>query len=98
MTSDEEDSYDLLEVGLMEYLGLLGSQAKRPSGNVSAANDEPPPLITEYEYSEPWWDEYSSKWMCSVNEINVAKRRRDDDEEEDGEAKEPEEKYSKRRE
>ena len=60
MTSDQEGSYDELETGLMEYLGLLDSQGKRPTGNISAAADqhgEPPALTTEYEYTEPWWDE-----------------------------------------
>merc|ERR1712086_993472 len=64
MTSDDEGSYDALEAGLMEYLGLLEAQGKRPIGNVNAANNEPP-MSTEYEYSEPWYDEYHGKWVCS---------------------------------
>ena len=35
-TSDKEGSYELLEAALMEYLGLLDSQSKRPSGNINA--------------------------------------------------------------
>ena len=96
MTSDDEGSYDALEAGLMEYLGLLEAQGKMPIGKVNAANDEPPPLSTECEYSEPWYDEYHGKWVCSMSEINAAaKRRRDEDDEEDSETKEPEEKYPK---
>jgi len=96
MTSDDEGSYDVLEAGLMEYLGLLEAQGKRPIGNVNAANYEPPPMSTEYEYSEPWYDEHHGKWVCSMNEINAAaKRRRDEDDDDDPETKEPEEKYSK---
>merc|ERR1712086_428506 len=95
MTSDDEGSYDALEAGLMEYLGLLEAQGKRPIGNVNAANNEPP-MSTEYEYSEPWYDEYHGKWVCSMSEINAAaKRGRDEDDEEDSETKESEEKYSK---
>jgi len=96
MTSDDEGSYDVLEAGLMEYLGLLEAQGKRPIGNVNAASYEPPPMSMEYEYSEPWYDEHHGKWVCSMSEINAAaKRRRDEDDEEDSETKEPEEKYSK---
>jgi len=96
MTSDDEGSYDVLEAGLMEYLGLLEAQGKRPIGNVNAASYEPPPMSMEYEYSEPWYDEHHGKWVCSMSEINAAaKRRRDEDDEEDPETKEPEEKYSK---
>ena len=95
MTSDDEGSYDVLEAGLMEYLGLLEAQGKRPIGNVNAASYEPP-MSTEYEYSEPWYDEHHGKWVCSMNEINAAaKRRRDEDDDDDPETKEPEEKYSK---
>ena len=96
MTSDDEGSYDVLEAGLMEYLGLLEAQGKRPIGNVNAASYEPPPMSMEYEYSEPWYDEHHGKWVCSMSEINAAaKRRRDEDDDEDSETKEPEEKYSK---
>ena len=39
MTSSADDSYDLLEAGLTEYLGLLDQQEKRPKGNVSSMQD-----------------------------------------------------------
>ena len=63
MTSDKTGSYELLEAALMEYLGLLDSQSKRPIGNINAASHraEPQAVTTEYEYSELWWDDYHGK-------------------------------------
>ena len=57
MTSDKEVSHELLEAALMEYLGLLDSQSKRPIGNINAASNraELQAVTTEYGYSEPWW-------------------------------------------
>jgi hypothetical protein len=100
MTSDHDGSYDMLEAGLIEYLGLLDQQAKRPIGNVNSMIDkqgEPAEIKTEYEYTEPWWDEYYGKWMCGINDLNAAakKRQRSDDEEDDAVAPEPEEKHHK---
>ena len=98
MTSDKEGACELLEAALMEYLGLLDSQSKRPSGNINAASyrAEPQAVTTEYEYSEPWWDDYHVKWMCSVSELNAAaKRQRPDDGEDEVNTKEPEEKQQK---
>merc|ERR1712086_1190531 len=95
MTSDDEGSYDALEAGLMEYLGLLEARGKGPLENVNVAN-QLEPMNMEYEYSEPWYDEYHGKWVCSMSEINAAaKRGRDEDDDEDSETKESEEKYSK---
>ena len=98
MSSDKEESYELLEAALMEYLGLLDSQSKRPSGNINAASNraEPQAVTTEFEYSEPWWDDYHGKWMCSVSELNdAAKRQRPDDGEDEMHTKEPEEEQQK---
>ena len=91
MTSDKEGSYELLEAALMEYLGLLDSQSKRPSGNINAASNraQPHAVTTEYEYSD-------GKWMCSVSELNAAaKRQRPDNGEDEMDTKEPEEKQQK---
>ena len=53
-------------------------------------------MTTEFEYSEPWWDEYYGRWMCSIDDIDaVAKQKPDLDSEEDSDTKEPEEKYAK---
>ena len=101
MTSNEDGSYDMLEVGLLEYLGLLDQQAKRPAGTVNSMTDnrtqvEPSELNTDYEYTEPWWDEYYGKWMCTISELNVAaKRQRSEDGEDDADAPEQEEKHYK---
>jgi len=94
MTSDDEGSYDALEAGLMEYLGLLEAQGKRPIGNVNVANQSEP-LDMDYDYSDPWYDEYHGKWVCSMEINAAAKRGRDGDDDQDSEAKESEEKYSK---
>ena len=53
-------------------------------------------MTTEYEYSEPWWDDFHSKWMCSISELNAAaKRQRTDDGEDEADTEEPEEKRYK---
>ena len=99
MTSDKEGSYELLETTFIEHLGLLDSQPKRPSGNINAASNraEPQAVTTEYKYSEPWWDDYHRKWMCSDNELNAAARRqRTDDGEDEMDTKTSEEKQQKR--
>ena len=77
---------------------MLDSQSKRPIGNINAASNraEPQAVTTEFEYSEPWWDDYHGKWMCSVSELNTAaKRQRPDDGVDEMDTKEPEEKQPK---
>ena len=90
MTNDHDGSYDMLDAGLVEYLGLLDSQAKMLTGNVCAMADqrgEPPETNAEYEYTEPWWNEYYGKWMRSISEISAAaKRQRSEDGEDNAEA------------
>ena len=92
MTSSADDSYDLLEAGLTEYLGLLDQQEKRPKGNVNSMQEKPESK-PEFEYTEPWWDEYYGKWMCSINDLNAAAKRQRTEDDDDAEAPEPEVKH-----
>lgn len=69
---NDEGSYEGLERDLLEYLTMVGQQAKNGGPSAGAlAEDEPMGGNLSNEdctYTEPWWDEHYQRWVCAVSE------------------------------